>query len=1370
MSAAGLNASGPPNDLFANATSIPSLVGVGQLGTNVGATKEVGEPEHYPGNPGGASVWWKWVAPSSGPVRVTTSGSTFDTVLAVYTGSSLTSLQLIGFDDDTLTSVTSEVPFAAVAGTTYVIAVDGYGGSGESPVPATGNIQINVVAAAAAPAILSPPLDRRVLAGQPATFSVTASGSAPLGYLWQRLPAGGSAWISLEGAVGYSGAETSTLTVSSTTVAMDGDEFRCTVTNTFGGITSPAAMLLVDSPTIPPLIETQPASQAVPEGQPATFTVVALGSAPLGYRWQRLTVGSNVWLNLGDSGVFSGAVTASLRINPTSRNQNGEQYRCIVSNAAGDVTTAPATLTVSAPNEPPAFSSSPASITANEGNGVSFSVVVSGNPAPAIQWQRSTDNGSTFLPISGATGPTLSFSTVAFSQNGHRFRAVATNSAGSATSSVATLTVIELILPTTITLQPTGGTFNVGQSVTLTVAATGTGTLAFQWYRDGRPIAGATGSSLALNNLAAGSSASYHVVVQGRGGEIGSSGVFVTVISPPAFTVQPVDATVQTGLSGSFRAVAVGDPDPSLQWFRRSASSGAWQALTDGPGVSGARSEVLTLDAVPASLDGLQVQARATNSAATTESAIATLRTLSPSSTLRIATQPQSVLARAGQSTAFSVLMEGTGPFTYQWSQNGVTRVGAIGRICNLNNVNADLAGGYSVVVRDAEGRSVTSNVAFLTVAGAVDNRFDPRGGANAEVTGILTLADGSYLVTGSFNRFAGFARRGLVRVLANGRVDTTFEPGLGPNGPVQGMLELADGRVILVGQFDRFDREIVPGVVRIDTKGRVDPTFNALLPKALIGRESEIPERERFHYAIIGLRNGGYLLGGKLGIVVLNSSGITLPESVFKTTGAVYALLQQYDDGILAAGDFTLMSGFVRAGMARITPDYRMDLTFDVGTGANGTIRNLLRAPDGGIYVMGSFTAFNGQPRPSGIARIGRRGALDPLFNPPLAPLTAGTGGSVLASGRSTPAAGRLDAIRAGRVQPDGGLVVTNGAGNNQSVVAVSPTGAIVAEADVPVQGAANALTYTPDGDVAVGGDFSAIAGTPRANVGVVTDAAEASRLTNLSCRARVSPTLGVLILGFVIEGPDSMRILIRGVGPTLRAFNITDALNRPQLTLFNGAGQAIVTNLGWQIGTDAAALGAAMRQVGAFDLSSPDDTAILVNLPPGSYTAHIGGRDGTQGVTLGEIYAVDVGRSRLINSSVRGPVGTGQDLLIPGFTISGGSRLMLARAIGPGLAVFGVPGTLAQPRIELRRGGTNDLLSVNEGWTTTSDPAALVSRTLRAGAFPLSPTSADSAVLAALPAGGYTVVVSGVGGTTGAALVEVYDANGLDQPTPVQ
>lgn len=116
----------PGNDDFSNAFTINGNCTT-VTGTNLAATKEPGEPNHA-GNVGGASVWWKWIAPTSGSATVTTDGSDFDTLLGVYTGSSVNNLTPVASNDDDGTGSQSTATFNAVAGTTYYIAVDGWFG------------------------------------------------------------------------------------------------------------------------------------------------------------------------------------------------------------------------------------------------------------------------------------------------------------------------------------------------------------------------------------------------------------------------------------------------------------------------------------------------------------------------------------------------------------------------------------------------------------------------------------------------------------------------------------------------------------------------------------------------------------------------------------------------------------------------------------------------------------------------------------------------------------------------------------------------------------------------------------------------------------------------------------------------------------------------------------------------------------------------------------------------------------------------------------------------------------------------------------------------------------------------------------------
>ncbi|MDP3069037.1 MAG: DUF1800 family protein [Opitutaceae bacterium] len=274
----------------------------------------------------------------------------------------------------------------------------------------------------------------------------------------------------------------------------------------------------------------------------------------------------------------------------------------------------------------------------------------------------------------------------------------------------------------------------------------------------------------------------------------------------------------------------------------------------------------------------------------------------------------------------------------------------------------------------------------------------------------------------------------------------------------------------------------------------------------------------------------------------------------------------------------------------------------------------------------------------------------------------------------------------------------------------------------------------------------------------------AQDTRLSNLSVRTSAGGA-DILITGFTIgPGPDK-TVLVRAVGPTLGVFGVPGTLGDPKLELYSGSTK-IAENDNFNA-SDAPAFAA----VGAFPLGAgAKDAALVATLAPGSYSAQVTGLSGTSGVALVEVYEVTGGATRLINLSTRAQVGTGANLLIPGITIApgAGTRRLLLRAVGPTLGAFGVPGTLADPKLELYSGSTK--IAENDNWgtptaATAADAATLAAAFTANGAFPLADGSKDAALLLNLSAGSYSLQVSGVGATTGAALVEVYDLTPVNQ-----
>jgi hypothetical protein len=177
------------------------------------------------------------------------------------------------------------------------------------------------------------------------------------------------------------------------------------------------------------------------------------------------------------------------------------------------------------------------------------------------------------------------------------------------------------------------------------------------------------------------------------------------------------------------------------------------------------------------------------------------------------------------------------------------------------------------------------------------------------------------------------------------------------------------------------------------------------------------------------------------------------------------------------------------------------------------------------------------------------------------------------------------------------------------------------------------------------------------------------------------------------------------------------------------------------------------------AFPLDSAD-SALLVSLPPGAYTAQIVGLDGSTGIALAEVYEVVAADPELVNISTRAFVSTGSNVEIGGFVVTGSQPAkVLIRAVGPTLAQFGVNGVLAQPSLSIVD-SSGAAVASNIGWSTNASPSTIALEMAAVGAFALPPESADCVLLLTLSPGAYTAVVSGVDGTSGVALVEVYQA----------
>src|SRR5271155_3163105 len=277
---------------------------------------------------------------------------------------------------------------------------------------------------ATAPLITNQPQNQAVVAGATATFSVIATGSSPMSYQWQ------------ENGTPISAATAAIYTTPPTTMSDNNSLFQVVVSNSVGSVTSTAGTLTVTPDPVPPSVTSQPASTTVMVGQTATFSVAASGTQPLTYQWQE------------NGAAINGAVSASYTTAATTSADNGASFVVVVTNSAGSISSAPATLTVNADPVAPTITSQPASRTVTAGQTATFTVVASGTAPLSYQWQM---NGAA---ISGATAPSYTTPATTTSNSGSAFQVVVSNSAGSMTSNAAILTVNAAAVAPTFTSQP----------------------------------------------------------------------------------------------------------------------------------------------------------------------------------------------------------------------------------------------------------------------------------------------------------------------------------------------------------------------------------------------------------------------------------------------------------------------------------------------------------------------------------------------------------------------------------------------------------------------------------------------------------------------------------------------------------------------------------------------------------------------------------------------------------------------------------------------------------------------------------------------------------------------------------------------------
>lgn len=410
------------------------------------------------------------------------------------------------------------------------------------------------------PRIDAQPSDTAASVGATATFTVVASGSE-LGYQWQVSTDGGMTWSDAPGATAATHA-TAALQASD-----NGKRYRVVVSAAGASVVSAAVTLTVTAAPVAPSITVAPASAVVTAPAGATFNVTATGTA-LAYQWQRSTDGGASWAGI------AGANAAGYGTGATTVAMNGEAYRVVVANAIGSVTSAAATLTVHPAPAAPTITTQPGSQSVTAGATASFTVAVAGTPTPALQWQRAAQGALGFTDIAGATATTYDTGATSLSQNGDRYRAVATNAAGSATSDAAVLSVGAAPQAPLITTQPAPQTVTSPDTAAFTAAASGVPTPSWQWQlsTDGGAtftnIAGATASSYTTPaTLPSHDGRRYRAVASNTAGTVNSVSATLTVRAATPLAIDSSQALPASDANAAYSAtVSATGGVPPYRW------------------------------------------------------------------------------------------------------------------------------------------------------------------------------------------------------------------------------------------------------------------------------------------------------------------------------------------------------------------------------------------------------------------------------------------------------------------------------------------------------------------------------------------------------------------------------------------------------------------------------------------------------------------------------------------------------------------------------------------------------------------------------------------------------------------------------------
>ncbi|MCU1497005.1 MAG: hypothetical protein JWM47_958, partial [Acidimicrobiales bacterium] len=546
--------------------------------------------------------------------------------------------------------------------------------------------------------------------GANATFtSVVAADPLPTA-VWQSSTDGGATWSvgSPATVTAVSGGWTSG-SIIRTTAQNDNMLRRVTWSNSEGSVESRWALLHVSSS---PSITQQPSNQTADPGASVSFVSAANGGPSPTPQWQTRPPGSSTFVDVPGATSTTYTVSAALE-------DEGRAFRCNWTNVSyldGTLWTVSSAAAVLHVNQAPAVTTQPQDKTVLSGTSASFTAAARAYPAAATQWQRSLDGGATFADVSATTG-TLSV-TASASLDGARYRAVFTNTLGTATSVPATLTIGSA--PTVIT-PPSPTSVEVGGTAAFTASFSGVPQPTIQWQRldagtsAWSSVAGQTSPSISLTVDATMNLSQFRAVATNSFGTVNTTAAMLALPGAPAITSQPSAASVPLGSPASFSVEYAGGTEPvTVEWQRRASGSTTYDTL------NGAAEATHTF--TPTLADHAATYRAVLSSAG--GGAVSAAAKLTVEAPPVITSQPtDATSAYPTNKASFSYTATGTPTIAFQWQRSadaGVTWVNtsttsAIPSVFQINTTQSMDGWLYRVVLTNAYG-TVASDPAVLYV------------------------------------------------------------------------------------------------------------------------------------------------------------------------------------------------------------------------------------------------------------------------------------------------------------------------------------------------------------------------------------------------------------------------------------------------------------------------------------------------------------------------------------------------------------------------------------------------------------------------------------------------------------------------------